>query len=234
MRQLSSLSVSILLTGVTTIVRAFASAVKTAVLFNSSLSHVAMLSCGTAAAMQAAQLYSLPLRIPQQRLKFTAGSSQSAAASTDASTASPNKLLHDVCKQHGIHLDPSLHLARTQWGMGLCRQYTHQQELPAEQHRPLVSVPLDLVLSCSIPGCSPRPEQLSPDLQQLLHSSAVSQSWELQVAVLLLWALRQPPESRIGSFWQQYKPLLPCSVQDCSSLLVWSDPELQELQVGYS
>jgi hypothetical protein len=75
---------------------------------------------------------------------------------------------------------------------------------------------------------------MSPALQHLLHKSAVSQSWEMQVAVLLLWALRQPPQSRVGRFWQQYRPLLPRSVQDCSSLLVWSDRQLQELQVRHS
>jgi hypothetical protein len=80
-------------------------------------------------------------------------------------------------------------------------------------------------------GCSPNPQQLTPELQQLLHGSAVRQSWEMQTAVLLLWALRQPPQSRLGGFWQQYRQLLPGSLQDCSSLLVWSDLELQELQV---
>jgi hypothetical protein len=75
---------------------------------------------------------------------------------------------------------------------------------------------------------------MCPALEQLLHSSAVSQSWEMQVAVLLLWALRQAsPQSRIGSFWRQYRPLLPGGVQDCSSLLVWTAAELQELQVRH-
>jgi hypothetical protein len=72
---------------------------------------------------------------------------------------------------------------------------------------------------------------LTPELQQLLHGSAVQQSWEMQIAVLLLWALRQPPQSRIGSFWQQYRSLLPGSLQYCSSLLAWDGLELHELQV---
>ena len=151
-----------------------------------------------------------------------------AAAASSSSSSSPNQVLHAVCEQHGIRLDPSVQLARTGWGYGLCRsQHTHAD--------PVVAVPLHLVLSCSIPGCSPTPEQMCPALQQLLHSSAVSESWEMQIAVLLLWALRQaPPQSRIGSFWRQYRPLLPGGVQDCSSLLVWSAAELQELQVGHS
>jgi hypothetical protein len=74
---------------------------------------------------------------------------------------------------------------------------------------------------------------MSPALQQLLHHSAVSKSWEMQVAALLLWALRLPPGSPVGSFWQQYRQLLPATVQECSSLLVWSQAELNELQVRH-
>jgi hypothetical protein len=56
----------------------------------------------------------------------------------------------------------------------------------------------------------------------------------MQVAALLLWALRLSPVSPVGSFWQQYRQLLPGSVQECSSLLVWSKDELEELQVRVS
>lgn len=149
------------------------------------------------------------------------------AAAAASSSSSPNQVLHAVCEQHGIRLDPSVQLASTDCGYGLCRS----QHTDAD---PIVAVPLNLVLSCSIPGCSPAPQQMCSALEQLLHSSAVSESWEMQVAVLLLWALRQSPQSRIGSFWRQYRPLLPGGVQDCSSLLVWSAAELQQLQVGHS
>lgn len=141
------------------------------------------------------------------------------------------QLLHKICDTHGIQLSPVVQLQHTDWGLSLCQRWQHgalQQEHGGEH---VVAVPLHLVLSCSIPGCSPGPDQMSPMLHQLLHSSACSQSWEMQVAVLLLWALRQPPESPIGSFWRQYRQLLPASVHDCTSLLVWSEAELQELQV---
>jgi hypothetical protein len=151
------------------------------------------------------------------------------AAAAASYTTSSNQLLHAVCQEHGIKLDSNVQLASTDWGYGLCRS-SHSTDAAG----PVVAVPLHLVLSCSIPGCSPTPEQMCPALEQLLHSSAVSQSWEMQVAVLLLWALRQAsPQSRIGSFWRQYRPLLPGGVQDCSSLLVWTAAELQELQVRH-
>jgi hypothetical protein len=92
----------------------------------------------------------------------------------------------------------------------------------------LVAVPLDLILSPGVPGVT-QPSTPAETLP-LLHSSAVSQAWEMQVAAQLLWALRQPLQSRFG-FWQQYRPLLPRSLEDCSSLLVWSAAELSELQV---
>lgn len=155
------------------------------------------------------------------------------SSSTTTASIAEHQLFLDLCQQHGVRLDPSICLSSTAWGLGLavaCQtQQPHQQ--PCDDDA-VVQVPLDLVLSCSIQGCSPGPQQVTPALQQVLHASEVSQSWEMQVAVLLLWALRQPPQSRIGGFWQQYRPLLPGSVQDCASLLVWSDSELAQLQVS--
>lgn len=191
-----------------------------------------MLPAGAATALQASRL-ALPTSYRTfQHIKFIQTSSQAIRPSTTAAATSPNQLLHDVCQQHGIHLDPTVQLAHTAWGLGLCLQQPQHEQKPQQQSAAVVAVPLELVLSCSIPGCSPTPQQMSAALHHLLHESAVNQSWEMQVAVLLLWALRQPPQSRVGSFWQQYRPLLPRGVQDCSSLLVWSDSQLRELQVG--
>jgi hypothetical protein len=191
-----------------------------------------MLPAGAATAAQASRL-ALPASYRIVHINYLKKSSQAFSTST-AAASSPHQLLQDVCQQHGIHLDPTVQLASTAWGLGLCRQQLQHEQQLLQQSAAVVAVPLDLVLSCSIPGCSPTPQQTSPALQRLLHESAVSQAWEMQVAVLLLWALRQPPESRVGGFWQQYRPLLPRSVQECSSLLVWTDSQLQELQVKHS
>lgn len=150
-----------------------------------------------------------------------------ASAAPGAQPEVQTQLLRKICDTHGIQLSAVVQLQHTDWGLSLCQLWQHD----ASEEENVVAVPLQLVLSCSIPGCSPGPDQMSPMLHQLLHSSACSQSWEMQVAVLLLWALRQPPESPIGSFWRQYRKLLPASVHDCTSLLVRSEAELQELQV---
>lgn len=50
-----------------------------------------------------------------------------------------------------------------------------------QQQQLLVSVPLHLVLSCHIPGCSPSPHEMPAELHQLLHNSCCSKAWELQV-----------------------------------------------------
>jgi hypothetical protein len=98
----------------------------------------------------------------------------------------------------------------------------------------LVSVPLHLVLSCNIPGCSPSPADTPPALHTLLHSSSSSCSrhWEMQLAALLLWAVRQPHDSQLGGFWRRYAAELLPSLNEQAGLLLWSEQELEQLQDG--
>lgn len=186
-----------------------------------------------------------PLFIASLSCHHTTSSTSSSTSSPPPAAAQPpepdHQLLREVCSAFGVHLHDTVELRScSEWGLSLCFNNNstitaitpHQQHQQQQPPGPLIAVPLDLVLSVSIPGCSPAPDQMTPELQQLLHHSAVSHCWEMQVAALLLWALRRPPQSRIGGFWQRYRPLLPRGVQDCSSLLVWSRAELQELQVG--
>ncbi|KAF6265769.1 hypothetical protein COO60DRAFT_761544 [Scenedesmus sp. NREL 46B-D3] len=108
-----------------------------------------------------------------------------------------------------------------------------QQELQ-QQHQAgdelLVSVPLHLVLSCNIPGCSPTPADTPPALRTLLHSSSSSSHWEMQLAELLLWAVRQPQDSQLGGFWRRYTAELIPSLNEQAGLLLWSKRELEQLQ----
>jgi hypothetical protein len=188
-------------------------------------------------------------------------SSTPRAAATAASRGTPphsdpHQQLVELCAAYGVRLAPELQLRQqAQWGLGLWlapagggadqqqQQQKQQQQQQAgdvrhssnskqqQQQQLVVSVPLDLVLSCGIAGGSPPPHATPPQLQRLLHDSVCARAWELQVAALLLWALRQPRTSRIGGFWRQYAArLLPRTTSDCSSLLVWGEHELAQLQ----
>eukprot|EP00878_Enallax_costatus_P030739 GHUV01033521.1.p1 GENE.GHUV01033521.1~~GHUV01033521.1.p1 ORF type:complete len:270 (+),score=72.76 GHUV01033521.1:815-1624(+) len=52
----------------------------------------------------------------------------------------------------------------------------------------------------------------------------------LQVAALLLWAIRQPGDTAVGEFWRAYASAFLPSAEQQHSLLLWSGQELAELQ----
>jgi hypothetical protein len=140
--------------------------------------------------------------------------------------------LEQLCMEYGIHLARGIHVKQGAWGLGLYRADPQHDSDSKHQQQLLVAVPLDLVLSCSIPGCSPAPHSTPSQLQALLAGSECSAAWELQVAALLLWAVREPTSTRVGGFWRRNAAHLLPGLQDNASLLVWSEQELQELQVG--
>ncbi len=107
-------------------------------------------------------------------------------------------------------------------------QTVHAQ--PQQHHtEALIRVPLDLVLSCYIPGCSPA-AVCAPELQPLLHSSY---PWEIQLGGMLAWASQCAAGSgRLGMFWSEYRQGLIPSAEQQMSLLLWSKDELNELQVS--
>jgi hypothetical protein len=78
--------------------------------------------------------------------------------------------LQDLCCRYNIQT--GIKAAESPWGLSLVAepgqpaQYMQQQQ---EVEQVLVSVPLPLVLSCTIPGCSPCHEDTPPELQHLLH-----------------------------------------------------------------
>lgn len=183
--------------------------------------------------------------------------------------------LRALAAEAGVWMAPSITIApAASHGLGLvCIQPTGRAPTPpprdsqrrqAQQQeqgrvvcipsaRPLVRVPLDLVLSPSIPGCSPA-ANAAPELAPLLRGTPMR--WELQLAGMLLWAAaRGGPSSAPGRptagpgadagraahgaaqlhrercFWQRYSGALP-SPGSATSLLLWSEGELAELQVA--
>jgi hypothetical protein len=110
--------------------------------------------------------------------------------------------------------------------------------------RPIIRVPLGLVLSHTLPSCSPA-ACAAPALQPLLWDA--SAGWELHLAGLLLWACTpDTPKPGMGAaaaaaaavtplpqerrFWQQYARVLP-PLEQQTSLLLFEEGELGELQV---
>ena len=63
----------------------------------------------------------------------------------------------------------------------------------------LLQVPLPLCLSHNLPGCSPA-AAADPALQHLLHQDLSNYSWEVNIGVLLMWAVRQPPYTTLGKW----------------------------------
>jgi len=169
-------------------------------------------------------------------------------------------LLRRLAETYGIELSPGLTVTETSSrGMGFALACTNSSSSSAtaptaapstskQQRRSLIRVPLDLVLSAAIPGCSPA-ARAAPELQGLLTDP--STSWELQLAGLLLWASQDsaqgqqptppappalPPAaaaeaSRERRFWREYAQIIPPAHRQ-SSLLLWDDDELSELQDG--
>jgi hypothetical protein len=54
----------------------------------------------------------------------------------------------------------------------------------------------------------------------------------MQLATLLLWAVRQPQDSQLGGFWRRYAAELLPSLNEQAGLLFWSEQELEQLQDG--
>jgi hypothetical protein len=54
----------------------------------------------------------------------------------------------------------------------------------------------------------------------------------MQLAALLLWAIRQPHDSQLGGFWRRYAAELLPSLNEQAGLLFWSEQELEQLQDG--
>ena len=100
-----------------------------------------------AAARHARQWLSLPLvwQHNVHRSVFQAVRS----ATTVKPTSDLNQALIDVCQRHGVQLHPSLQLSGTDFGLGLCQSHP---DINQQVHHALVQVPLELILSCSIPG----------------------------------------------------------------------------------
>ncbi|KAI8472113.1 MAG: hypothetical protein J3K34DRAFT_504586 [Monoraphidium minutum] len=100
--------------------------------------------------------------------------------------------------------------------------------------RPLVRVPLDLVLSAALPGCSPAAAR-APELAPLLAERGAA--WELQLAGLLLWSAcgggggggGGDADCRGPRFWRRYARALPPAAEQ-ASLLLFREEELGELQ----
>lgn len=133
------------------------------------------------------------------------------ANSLPTADTAPDEVLSALCQQFAIRT--AVQVAKGQWGLGLflnktahvlagvertvdgrsaskfslsiCAQHQTGHGSQQQQHL-LVSVPLHLVLSCTISGCSPTPHETPAELHHLLHSSCCSKSWELQV-ILLAW-----------------------------------------------
>jgi hypothetical protein len=130
------------------------------------------------------------------------------------------------------------------------QQHHHHHQGPA---RPLIRVPLDLVLSATIPGAAPA-ARAAPELRGLLSDPEAS--WELQLAGLLLWAssssggssssttassssaVGDDPQAastdsrndcRARRFWRQYARFIP-PADEQTSLSLWDEDELAELQ----
>lgn len=120
------------------------------------------------------------------------------------------QVFHDLCSQYGIRTEVTVAVGT--WGLGLHQSTRHVKAptqssmggvdtslcLPgislmqqpsatswascSRQHQLLVAVPLHLVLSCSIPGCSPSPQETPVELRHLLYDTCCSKSWELQAS----------------------------------------------------
>lgn len=186
--------------------------------------------------------------IAYRNFKCTALPSSIATAHAEPS------LLRRLATEFGVELADNIVVANTPTGLGLvCTKHSsqhlqQQQTTPHHHHRQpqqqrkaphqlLIRVPFDLVLSCTIPGCSPA-ARAAPELQQLLTDP--SASWALKLAGLLLWACQPaaaaqsaPSEHlqcRERQFWCRYATVLPPSDRQ-TSLLLFEEENLVQLQV---
>ncbi|KAF8071007.1 Beta-carotene ketolase [Scenedesmus sp. PABB004] len=147
---------------------------------------------------------------------------RAAAAAAAPGTAT----LRAIAAEHGIALHPTLEVVAGPWGQGLHWRRPHGDAGGGATR--LAAVPLRLVLSTTIPGASPGAPAAAPaGLARLLAHPACAE-WELQVAALLVWALRLPRGDALGDFWRDFTALLPRAEQ-LSLLLLWRQAELAEL-----
>ncbi|GBF87320.1 hypothetical protein Rsub_00031 [Raphidocelis subcapitata] len=176
----------------------------------------------------------------------------SADAGAGAGASAADAALLRLASDFGARLHPGLTIGP---GLHHGRALVCAAPLPAADtagpapRRALVRVPLDLVLSDSLPGCSPA-ARAAPELAPLLAPGSGA-AWELRLAGLLLWAARGGGGggggggsgvelgggggggARVGrerSFWRRYAWLALPPAERQGSLLLWGEEELRELQ----
>ena len=147
--------------------------------------------------MRSAQLASLRCSSAAARLPpNSAARSIKTAATGDCGALATT--LQQLAAEHAATLNVTLGTGR----FGLCLTSKIPDRLPpppvGEPHL-AIRVPLALVLSAEVPGCCPA-ALASPPLQSVLHELRGSE-WELRLAAILLWAVRQEPEGPVGCFW---------------------------------
>ena len=109
-----------------------------------------------------------------------------AASCTAAGAAGPAVLARRLAFKHGVQLDGAIDVAATPYGLGMvCTQPLDPAVSSSTGGRALIRVAVVLVLSATLPGCSPS-ARAAPELRPLLSDSSVG--WELQLAGMLLWA----------------------------------------------
>jgi hypothetical protein len=102
----------------------------------------------------------------------------------------------------------TLHVALGRGSCRLCLLEVPNTALAQTPREPqlAIRVPLSLVLSDEVPGCCPAALACQP-LRDALHELRAEEEtdrWELRLAAMLLWAVRQRPESPVGSFWGRW------------------------------
>jgi hypothetical protein len=154
-----------------------------------------------------------------------------AAARLQAAAVAPSTAadgLDALLREHGVF--SALKLVETGHGRGLAPGTMPAGAQRGPGGRPvLVSVPLRLVLSATIPGCCPE-ALAAPELAGLLASDA---PWELQIGGLLLWARWSSGGGPLTRFWRAYAAAALPQPAEMTSLLHFTAEELGELQDGW-
>jgi hypothetical protein len=113
--------------------------------------------------------------------------------------------LERLAAEHAAVLNVALGAGR--FGLCLTNKSSAAAAAPPPSGEPqlAIRVPLALVLSDEVPGCSPAARAAAPlqrVLQQLRSVEDIDR-WELRLAAMLLWAVRQL-DAPAGSFWGRW------------------------------
>jgi hypothetical protein len=89
---------------------------------------------------------------------------------------------------------------------GYIRRVTQEGTDGAERY---VRVPVSMVLSDEVPGCCQEAAAFPQldDVIKRLKSYPEHDRWELRLAAMLLWAVRQESHTSVGAFWARWEPL---------------------------